>query len=105
MHALLGLAATHLRRYSPNGVSYRMAESYHCHSAIQLYKKELACPIGLHNMDALISTCLVLGTLFFSADKYKPTDSWVFSSDPTALNWVLVQCGFTGILNNALLYL
>jgi hypothetical protein len=98
MHALLGIATTHLRQCSPDGKPYKAVEAYHWHNAIRLYKKELAAPIGPHNMDPLMSTCLMLSALAFSAEEYRPAGSWVFSSDPTALNWLTLQCGLRCIL-------
>src|SRR5438034_1323801 len=94
MHALLNVAITHLRQRSPDDRSYTVAQGYHCQNAIRLYRKELASSIGLHNMDLLISTYLLLSIFSFSTERYSPTDSWVFSSDPTALNWLLMLRGY-----------
>ena len=98
MHALLNVAITHLRQRSPDDRSYTVAQGYHCQNAIRLYRKELVSSIGRHNMDLLISTYLLLSIFSFSTDRYSPTDSWVFSSDPTALNWLLIQGGIRCIL-------
>src|SRR5205809_7737936 len=99
MHALLGFATTHLRLRSPDDISYRVAESYHCENAIRLYRKELASPIGSHNMDSLVSTYLMLSALAFFKEEFRPADSWVFSSDPTALNWLLIHCRIRSMLS------
>ena len=40
----------------------------------------------------------VRNILSLAAEKYEPSDSWVFSSDPTALNWLKMQGGIRGIL-------
>ena len=98
MHAVLGVAVTHLRQCSPDDISYRVAESFHCRNAIRLYRRELTSSVGLHNMDMLIGTYLLSGIFCFFTEGYKPADSWVFSSDPTALNWLLVQCGLRCII-------
>lgn len=105
MHALLGSAVTHLRRYSLDDKPYRVAESYLWHNALRVYKKELTSPITPHNMDSLLSTCLMLCALVYAAEDYKPADSWVFSSDPSALNWLMMQFGVKYILSYAAPYL
>src|SRR5436190_693700 len=105
MHSLLSVAIAHRRHCSPDDISYRVAQSYHNQNAIRLYRKALDSPIGLHNMDLLISTYLLSSTLFFFTEEYRCADSWVFSSDPTALNWLLVQLGLTCILSYTTPYL
>ncbi|PGH12506.1 hypothetical protein AJ79_04250 [Helicocarpus griseus UAMH5409] len=98
MHAILGMATSNLRRLLSWDPSYKVAESYHWQRAITLYQKELATPIGAHNMDGLMSTCMLMSVLSFSAEEYKPENSWLFSSDPKALNWLLLQSGLRYIL-------
>ncbi|OAX85614.1 hypothetical protein ACJ72_00028 [Emergomyces africanus] len=98
MHAILGVATCSLRRLLSWKPSLRIAESYHWQHAITLYQKELSTPIGVHNMDGLMSTCMLLGVPAFSAEEYKPENSWLFSSDPKALNWLLLQSGLKYLL-------
>jgi hypothetical protein len=47
----------------------------------------------------------MLSVISISSEKYEPADSWVFSSDPTALNWLLIQGGINCILAHAAPYL
>ncbi|OJD11979.1 hypothetical protein AJ78_07362 [Emergomyces pasteurianus Ep9510] len=98
MHAILGVATCSLRRLLSWKPSLRIAESYHWQRAIILYQKELSTPIGVHNMDGLMSTCMLMGVLAFSAEEYKPENSWLFSSDPQSLNWLLLQSGLRHLL-------
>ncbi|KAK2752596.1 hypothetical protein FQN55_006709 [Onygenales sp. PD_40] len=98
MHAILGVATTNLRRLLKWDPSYSIAERYHWQRAITLYQRELATPIGVHNMDGLMSTCMLMGVLSFASEDYHPEKSWLFSDDPTALNWLLLQCGLRYLL-------
>ncbi|EEH07089.1 C6 zinc finger domain-containing protein [Histoplasma capsulatum G186AR] len=98
MHAILGVATSSRRRLLPWISSIKIAESYHWQRAITLYKKELSTSVGAHNMDGLMSTCMLMGVLSFSAEEYKPESSWLFSSDPKALNWLLLQSGLRHLL-------
>ncbi|PGH34905.1 hypothetical protein GX50_02256 [[Emmonsia] crescens] len=98
MHAILGVATSNLRRLLSWKSSIKIAESYHWQRAINLYQRELSTPIGVHNMDGLMSTCMLMGVLSFSGEEYKPENSWLFSSDPKALNWLLLQSGLRYLL-------
>jgi len=46
-----------------------------------------------------------MSVLAFCAEDYKPANSWLFSSDPTDLNWLTMQCGLRGILAHTFPYL
>ncbi|KAG5287036.1 C6 zinc finger domain-containing protein [Histoplasma ohiense] len=98
MHAVFGVAVTHLRRLLPYDKSYAIAAGVHWERALKLYRREISKPIDEHNMDPLMSTCMLLGTIIFSPEECKPDSSWVFSSDPTRLSWLLGQSGLRYIL-------
>lgn len=98
MHIILATGTTHLRRCLPDNNFYRLSETYHWQQCLVLYKKELQSGIGLHNMDGLLSTCILLSALMFSNEDMDPKTSWVFSSDPQALNWLAIQSGLRGLL-------
>ncbi|WEW59227.1 hypothetical protein PRK78_004696 [Emydomyces testavorans] len=100
MHAILGVACTSLYQFSAYDKSQKIAEAYHWQKAINLYKKEIQGPIGAHNMDGLMSTCMMMGVLSFSEKEYSPFDSWVFTSRPTDLNWLLVQGGLRFLIES-----
>ncbi|EEH23331.2 hypothetical protein PABG_05542 [Paracoccidioides brasiliensis Pb03] len=98
MHAIFGVALTHLRHLLPHDTSYAIFAGIHWHRAIQLYRKEISQAIDEHNMDPLLSACMLLSTVIFAADECNPSDSWIFSSDPTKLSWLLGQSGLQYIL-------
>ncbi|PGG99003.1 hypothetical protein GX51_06501 [Blastomyces parvus] len=98
MHAVFGLAVTHLRYLLPYDKSFEIAAGIHWENALKTYRREISKPIDEHNMDPLMSTCMLLGTIIFSSDECKPANSWIFSSDPTRLSWLLGQSGLRYIL-------
>lgn len=98
MHAVIGVASIYLVHAVPHDSAYRAMQAYHWQQAIQRYQQELKKPIGEHNMDGLMSTCMMMGVLSFSETEYKVEDSWVFSSNPNDLNWLLVQGGLRYLL-------
>ncbi|KAK2803342.1 hypothetical protein FQN50_007001 [Emmonsiellopsis sp. PD_5] len=100
MHALLGASTTHFKHQLPHDSSYNMSEAIHWQCAIRSYTREIVKPIDEHNMDPLMSTCMMLSLLSFTTYEYPPSESWVFSSDPNALNWLLVQSGLRFILGS-----
>jgi hypothetical protein len=72
---------------------------YHWHRAITLFQKEINQPIGLHNMDAILSTCMLLAILAFTCDDQSLAGSWIFSPTQSTTNWLYVQSGLSGILS------
>lgn len=107
MHSVLAVATTHLCRLLPDNSTYKVAQAYHWQQAVSQYSREIKSGVGLHNMDALFSTCLLTSVLMFAAEDYRPANSWIFSSGSgddgrenpeTALNWLLLQCGLRHLL-------
>lgn len=98
MHIILATGTAHLRYTSPDNDFYRLSESYHWQQCLIQYKKEIQSGVGAHNMDGLISTCILLSALMFTTEDIDPRNSWVFSSDPEALNWLAIQSGLRGLL-------
>ncbi|KLJ06775.1 hypothetical protein EMPG_17739 [Blastomyces silverae] len=98
MHAILGLSNAYLARALPNSTPYRVRETRHFSHAIRLYQKELDSQITKDNMDGIMSTCMLLADVPLLEADYSPYDSFVFSSDPSALNWLLMQSGLSRLL-------
>lgn len=98
MHAVIGVASVYLVHAAPHDSAHQAMQAYHWQQAIQRYQQEINKPIGEHNMDGLMSTCIMMSVLSFSDLEYKVEDSWVFSSNPKDLNWLLVQGGLRYLL-------
>ncbi|KAF7590470.1 hypothetical protein BBP40_002815 [Aspergillus hancockii] len=98
MHTIIGAATSHLRRIYPEDSSYTMVEAYHWQKAIKQYSHEISTAVGPHNMDSLYSACLMMTIHSFGLEIYNPRSSFVFSDDPEALNWLMLQSGLRHLL-------
>ncbi|OAX83412.1 hypothetical protein ACJ72_02232 [Emergomyces africanus] len=98
MHAILGLSNAYLARTSSNSARYRVRETRHFSNSLRLYQKELKSQITKDNMDGIMSTCMILSDVPLLQTEHSPYDSFVFSSDPSALNWLLLQSGLSRLL-------
>ncbi|KAJ5090926.1 transcriptional regulator family: Fungal Specific TF [Penicillium argentinense] len=99
MHAIIGVATTHLCSVIPNNCSYRVAESYHWQQAIQRYTHEISSGVTEKNMDPLYSACILLTIHSFRLGEFNPRASFVFSDNPTDLNWLRLQGGLRYLLD------
>ena len=104
MYTILGVGMLHYNRYSPNK-ERSFAESYLWQHAIQLYQKALSSKIRPENVDALLSTCMLMGVMTICPEKFEPTDSWVLTNRPEAMNWLALQSGLKTILTLASPYI
>lgn len=98
LHSILAVANTHQAQFLSDRTELSLAATRFRHKAIQLYRRQLSGRICKHNMDVLLSTCILVGMFSFSTDKRPLRDSWVFSDDPTAMNWLSVQGGLWSLL-------
>ncbi|GLI77316.1 hypothetical protein PoHVEF18_005605 [Penicillium ochrochloron] len=98
MHAIIGIATSHLCSVVPNNSQYRITEAHHWAQAIRQYADEVSSGINKGNMDKLYSTCLLLTVHSFMLPEFNPRSSFVFSNDPTTLNWLLLQSGLRYLL-------
>lgn len=56
-------------------------------------------------MDALLSTCMLMGAQYLCPEAHKLTDCWVLSAEPTAMNWLYLQGGMRCLLDLARPYI
>jgi hypothetical protein len=104
MYTILGVGMLHYNRYSPNK-DRSVAESYLWQHAIKLYQKALSSKIQPENVDALLSTCMLMGVMTICPEKFEPADSWVLTNRPEDMNWLALQSGLKTILTLASPYL
>ncbi|KKZ63283.1 hypothetical protein EMCG_00266 [[Emmonsia] crescens] len=98
MHAILGLSNAYLARTFLNSACYIVRETRHFSNALRLYQEELKSQITKDNMDGIMSTCMLLSDVPLLEAGRSPYDSFVFSDDPSALNWLLMQSGLSHLL-------
>ncbi|KAJ5745305.1 hypothetical protein N7520_010487 [Penicillium odoratum] len=104
MYTILAVAMLHYNRYSPNK-GRSLVESYFWQAAIESYQKALSSQIRPENVNALLSTCMLMGVMTICPEKFEPTDSWVLTNRPEAMNWLALQSGLKTILKLASPYL
>ncbi|KAH8698653.1 hypothetical protein BGW36DRAFT_149419 [Talaromyces proteolyticus] len=93
MHTILAASYLHMNHARRRNSYRRVQEAYHWQRAIQLYQVEMQNPIGAHNTNALMGSCIFMGINTLMPVGFQPQDSWVFTSDPADLNWLALQGG------------
>ncbi|KAI9924244.1 hypothetical protein ASPWEDRAFT_174111 [Aspergillus wentii DTO 134E9] len=101
LHTIIGAGLLHINRKSPPTPTRRVAEAYFWQQAIQRYQKALQGKVSQDNVDALLSTCMLMSVNSLCPEKFSPSDSWVLSPKPGAMNWLCLQSGLRCILELA----
>ncbi|KAJ5234646.1 uncharacterized protein N7469_003814 [Penicillium citrinum] len=104
MYTLLAVGLLHLNRMSPSK-ERSFAEAYFWQQAIQKYQKALSSSVTPANVDALLSSCMMMGVMTICPENFKPTDSWVLTNRPEAMNWLCLQSGLRTIISVAAPYI
>ena len=95
MHGLIATSMSHLRYLDPkSNHATPLSEAYHWQQTITLFQKQLNSPKP-DKTDAVISTCMVLAILAFTASN-DPSASWIFSPQPSS-SWLFVQGGIRAL--------
>ncbi|KAJ5095880.1 C6 transcription factor [Penicillium alfredii] len=105
MHAIIAVSTTHLCSVLPDTTAYRVAEAHHWQQAINQYSREVGTSVNQNNMDQLFSTCMLLSVHSFLLEEFNPRASFVFSDDPTTLNWLFLQGGLRYLLERVTMWL
>ncbi|KAF4240585.1 hypothetical protein CNMCM6457_007163 [Aspergillus fumigatiaffinis] len=101
MYTILGVGSLHLSRIRPQNQTWRLAEIYFWQQAIKAYQAALSSKVCPQNVDALLSTCMFMGITSVCPDRFEPTDSWVLTNAPGAMNWLCLQSGIRTIIELA----
>ncbi|KAK1750354.1 hypothetical protein QBC47DRAFT_393958 [Echria macrotheca] len=110
-HAMLALAASHLRHVSPLSTQHRVMEHVQIATALSEYQHHLNIPpadLGRRGADALLTAGVLLSMLAFTlpacetgtgnGEEESPYSSWVFSHRPDRLGWFSLQSGLRHLL-------
>ena len=108
MHALHGVAATHLGHLLPASAhpvqnnESKIAAAYHWQRCIKLFRAELQAGPTRQNMDALLSTFMLIATHQFMLSEPCPDPSQSFVFGPAhqreaLLSWLFIGSGFQGL--------
>jgi hypothetical protein len=104
MYTILAVGMLHLNRASPSK-ERSIAESYFWQHALQHYQKALSSNVRKDNVDALLSSCMLMSVMTVCPENFQPTDSWVLTNRPDALNWLCLQSGLRCIISLASPYI
>lgn len=104
MYTVLAVGILHLNRVSPNK-DRSFAEAYFWQQAIQKYQNALSSSVRADNVDALLSSCMMMGVMTICPENFKPTDSWVLTNRPEGMNWLCLQSGLRTIISLAAPYI
>lgn len=96
---MLAVASTHQANLRPDDAPQNVVAARFRQTAAHMYRQKLREPISRENMDVLLTTCMLVSMFSFSAPSIRPRDSWVFSTDPGALNWLLIQGGLSCLID------
>jgi hypothetical protein len=109
MHAINGIAADHLCHLLPeskhpiqHGQS-QLAGLYHWQKALRMFRDELAAGPNQRNMDALMSTVMLICVhqFMFTGSVPDPSTSFIYASPDRredSLIWLQIHHGFTAML-------
>lgn len=104
MYTVLGVGTLHMNRFSPTK-ERSIAESYFWQRAIQLYQAALSSRVHQANVNALLSSCMLMGVITICPEHFEPTESWVLTNRPEGMNWLALQSGIRCILKLAAPYI
>jgi hypothetical protein len=105
MYTVVGCGILHMNRISPNNESREIAEAYFWQRALRLYSQELQQSVNEKNVSGLLSACMLMGITSLAPLRFEIKDSWVFTGEPSDLNWLAVQGGLACILKMAKKYI
>lgn len=95
---MIATTTTHLCHIVPDNSAYKAIAAYHWREAVSQYSDALSTNVGPETMDALISGCLLLTMNSFMLEEFNPRSSFVFSTNPESLNWLMLQSGLRHLL-------
>ena len=101
MYTILAVGILHMNRMSPEGGERSLVESYFWQQAIHRYQTALCSSVTRENVDALLSTCILMGVMSLCPERFSPTDSWVLTNRPEDMNWLCLQSGLRCIISLA----
>ena len=93
-YAILSLAASHLVFLSdrPDLRVHR-----HLDRTLLSFRQTLSSPITSAQVDAVLTSCVLLNSIVFSACDQRPSESWLFNGTAD-LQWLKIQSGLRAIM-------
>ncbi|KAL8989619.1 MAG: hypothetical protein Q9177_001528 [Variospora cf. flavescens] len=95
-HAACALSASHMICLSDR---QDLACKYHLDRALFIFRQRLSSPITATQVDAVLTSCVLLNMIAFSNGHHRPENSWLFTST-SDLQWLTVQAGLRTIMSD-----
>ena len=94
LHAAIAVSVSHLIHQRGAPSEDQILVDYHWHCSLQHYQKELSQSVGPHNIDAVVSTSMLLVLSSFILQKPSIASSWLFSgNEGKSLGWLHMKLG------------
>lgn len=86
------MSALHLSHFDVQG--YGLAKLQHLQVALTDFQKAIGKPIANRGADAILLCSMMISMQYYSwVDSTDPQSSWVFSEEPSRLDWMQAQLG------------
>ncbi|KAI9722029.1 MAG: hypothetical protein M1812_001989 [Candelaria pacifica] len=95
-HAILALAASHLMYLSERE---DLSMNRHLDRALLTFRQRLSSPVLMSQVDAILTSCVLLNTIAFSRGRSSSSDSWLFT-ETAEIQWLTAQMGLKSIMSN-----
>ncbi|KAL8707913.1 MAG: hypothetical protein Q9220_007133 [cf. Caloplaca sp. 1 TL-2023] len=95
-HVMCSISASHMVHLTER---HDLRSRYHLDKALFAFRQRLSYPITSSQVDAILTSCVLLNVIAFSSNPHRPQDSWLFEGT-TDLHWLTVQVGLRSIVFN-----
>lgn len=97
MHSMLAVSALHLNHFGNK--DYRRTGLTHLQVALPKFRESVAGPISPQESPHILYSAMMITLHYFCINSRSVTDSWVFSSAPDRLDWLVVQQGLNPLFS------
>lgn len=95
-HAILALAASHSMFLSER---HELTMNHNLDRALYTFRQRLSSPIKATQVDAVLTSCVLLNTVAFSKGRHRPSHSWLFTGS-VDVQWLTVHSGLRTIISS-----
>ncbi|KAL8957426.1 MAG: hypothetical protein Q9193_005297 [Seirophora villosa] len=95
-HAMCSLSASHMMYLSAR---QDLSSRFHLDKALHAFRQRLSSPVTATQVDAVLTSCVLLNMIAFSNGDHRPQKSWL-STGTADLEWLTVQVGLRSIMSD-----
>ncbi|KAE8395968.1 hypothetical protein BDV23DRAFT_168289 [Aspergillus alliaceus] len=101
MYTILAAGTLHINRTCSGNKVYELAEAHFSQNAAALFQAALQSGLTQKSIDGLIAACMIMGLLSLYPASFSAPESWVFTGNPSDMNWLCLQSGLTCLIAEA----